>query len=76
MGRTRSRPWVSTATAVLTGLLAVFTAIVPDWLELAGFDPDQRSGALEWCLVAVLAAVAVMSGAFAGSRWRRRLAAP
>lgn len=76
MGRTRSRPWASTATAVLSGLLTVLTAVVPDWLEAGGFDPDQHSGAVEWWLVFVLAAVAVTSGAFAGNRWRRRPAAP
>jgi hypothetical protein len=56
--------------------LAVFTTIVPDWLEVTGFDRDHHSGALEWCVVAVLSAVSVTGGAFAAARWRRRLAWP
>jgi hypothetical protein len=51
---------IEAAFAVATGLLAVLTAFWPDWIEVAsGWDPDQRSGSLEWAIVAVLLVVSL-----------------
>jgi len=69
-----ARPWISTVTALLSGFLTVLTLVTRDWLEVTGFDPDRHSGAVEWGLVAILGAISLVSGAVAGTRWRRAIA--
>jgi hypothetical protein len=67
------RPRVETAVCALFSVLAVMTAISPEWIEeTTGLDPDAGSGALEWGLVVVLGAIAVAAGRLA--RRDRRLA--
>ena len=59
--RSRSRFRIEAGAAVLSGLLAVLTAFVPDWVEAAfGVDPDAGSGSLEWAVVALAGLVAVV----------------
>jgi hypothetical protein len=56
--------------AALTGLAAVLTAIVPDWIEeVFHIDPDGGNGAVEWLIVAALALATIALGALA---WRER----
>lgn len=71
----RRRFWFETSTALLSGVFAVLTLFWRDWVELSGWDPDRRSGVLEWWVVCGLAAVAVSSALLARSEWRRRPAA-
>jgi len=71
----RSRFWVETAFGSLAGLLAVVTVFSREWLEvLFGVDPDGGSGALEWTIVAVLAALALAFGLAARGELRRAAA--
>lgn len=45
----------------LFAVMTVVTAIEPQWIEvLFGAEPDGGSGAVEWVLVAVLGAVAIV----------------
>jgi hypothetical protein len=63
--------------AVVAAVLAVVTAINPEWIEwLTGSDPDSGSGALEWGIVAVFAVGAVVAGSLAGRDLRRWRAVP
>jgi hypothetical protein len=55
-----------------SGLLAVVTAIWPDWIErVFGIEPDQGSGAVEWLIVAVVFAISVGFALAARLEWRR-----
>ena len=64
--------YVQSGLSALTGLLAVLTVFWRDWIEaLTGFDPDARSGSLEWLIVAGLAVASVSLGAVARRSWRR-----
>jgi hypothetical protein len=57
---------------VTSGLLAVVTAIWPDWIErVFGIAPDQGSGALEWLIVAVVISISVGFALAARLEWRR-----
>jgi hypothetical protein len=48
--------------AIALAIAAMLTAIWPQWIELVfRVDPDEGSGALEWGLVALFAALAVMA---------------
>lgn len=59
----RRRYWIELACSAVAGLLAVVTAIVPDWIEeVFHVDPDAGSGTLEWGLVLAFLAVAVLLG--------------
>jgi len=58
--------WAEVVLAAASAVLAVTTAIHPDWIEsLTGLDPDAGSGSAEWAvtLVLALAAVALAVGA-------------
>ena len=58
--------WAEVLLAAAAAVLAVATAIRPDWIEeLTGLDPDAGSGSAEWAitLVLALAAVALAVGA-------------
>ena len=52
--------WAEVILAAACAVLAVATAIHPDWIEsLTGLDPDAGSGSAEWAVTLVLALVAV-----------------
>ncbi|BEP15194.1 hypothetical protein acdb102_35050 [Acidothermaceae bacterium B102] len=68
--RHRTRFWVETAGASLTGALFVLTLFWHDWLEALGFDPDHHNGSAEWAIVAVLLAVSLSLAAAARWEWR------
>lgn len=71
-----TRFWAELAIAIGLAALALFTLIRPDWIELLfGVDPDEGSGALEWGIVVLFAAIALLAGTFAGREWRRARAA-
>ena len=58
--------WAEVLLAAAAAVLAVATAIRPDWIEeLTGLDPDAGSGSAEWAvtLALALAAVALAVGA-------------
>lgn len=58
--------WAEVVLAVASAVLAVATAVHPDWIEsLTGLDPDAGSGSVEWAitLILALAAVALAVGA-------------
>jgi hypothetical protein len=59
------------AIGALTLGVAILTALEPAWIEaVAGFDPDNGNGALEWVIVLVLAALALVA-AYLGVRRQR-----
>jgi hypothetical protein len=58
--------WAEVLLAAAAAVLAVATAIHPNWIEeLTGLDPDAGSGSAEWAvtLALALAAVALAVGA-------------
>jgi hypothetical protein len=58
--------WAEVILAAASAVLAVATAIHPDWIEsLTGLDPDAGDGSAEWAvtLILALAAVALAVGA-------------
>ncbi|MFD9127414.1 ABC transporter permease [Kitasatospora sp. NPDC059571] len=69
----RPRFWVETALGGLSGLLFLLTLVWPQWIEtLFGVDPDAGSGAAEWLVVALAAAVTATCLLGARIEWRRR----
>ncbi|PWJ05356.1 ABC transporter permease [Streptomyces sp. NWU49] len=55
----------------MCGLLFLVTLIWPDWIEAVfGVDPDQRSGALEWAIVAVALCATLTFSLLARSEYR------
>jgi hypothetical protein len=43
-------------------LLAIVTAVNPQWIETVfGIDPDRGSGALEWIIVALFGVLALVA---------------
>jgi hypothetical protein len=67
----RTRFWVETVLAALTGALFVLTLFSPDWLEVLGFDPDNHNGTVEWLIVAGLCVLFVAFALSARLEWRR-----
>jgi hypothetical protein len=64
--------WVEAGLATVTGLSALMTAIVPDWIEfVSGWDPDQGDGLAEWLIVSGLCFVTIMLIMAAKQEWRR-----
>jgi hypothetical protein len=75
--RPRRRFWFELSLAVTSVLLVMAAASNPRWVEsLLGVDPDAGSGALEWLMPVLVAAVAVGSSLLAFIELRRTLAAP
>jgi hypothetical protein len=69
---TRTRAWVETAVAGVTGALFLLTLVRRDWLEAFGFDPDGHDGTVEWLIVAGLFALFVTFTVAARLEWRRQ----
>ncbi|MFD7905536.1 ABC transporter permease [Kitasatospora sp. NPDC059722] len=70
--RVRPRFWLETALGSLSGLLFLITLVWPQWIEtLLGVDPDAGSGAAEWLVVALAAAVTAACALGARTEWRR-----
>jgi len=68
----KTRFWVESSLALLSGLLCLLTLIRKDWIEAVfGVEPDGGSGAAEWAIVAVLAAMTIAFGALARVTRRR-----
>jgi hypothetical protein len=68
----RRRFWVEAGFGALSAILFVLTLFVPDWIEAVfRVDPDQRSGSVEWVIVAVLVVTTVVSSLLARREWRR-----
>lgn len=71
----RGRFWAESGLAVLAAVLGGLTVAWPDWIEeVFGIDPDGGSGLVEWLVVVVLAATAVVSGLLARAERRRAVA--
>lgn len=45
----------------LFGLLALLTAVIPDWFEALGFEPDGANGQAERGIVLVFGAAAAVA---------------
>jgi hypothetical protein len=70
------RFWVEILLASLTGLLALITPIMPDWIEfVSGWDPDQHDGSVERAIVIGLFIVTAAIFTVAALEWRRAPAA-
>lgn len=65
--------WIEAVLAGLTGFLALLTLITREWIELIfGVDPDHGHGSLEWLIVLVTGAAAVVLSVLARREWRRQ----
>ncbi|HLH60635.1 MAG TPA: hypothetical protein VKV20_03050 [Ktedonobacteraceae bacterium] len=72
----RWRFWLETAFAIVASILFVITLVWRDWIEIVfNVDPDNRSGTLEWFIVAVFLVVAIALFVSAGYEVRRARAA-
>jgi hypothetical protein len=61
-----SRVRIESALAAAFAVLAVLTAVAPQWIEaVTGLDPDGGSGAVEWLVVACFGLAAAVCGALA-----------
>jgi hypothetical protein len=68
----RLRFWLDTGMAIITGILFVITLVRRDWIEVVfKVDPDNRSGSLEWVIVAAFLVVTITLLALASYEWRR-----
>ena len=67
--------WAEVLLAAAAAVLAVATAIRPDWIEeLTGLDPDAGSGSAEWAVTLALAQAAVALAV--GARFTRSALRP
>jgi hypothetical protein len=72
----RWRFWLEIGVAVATSILFVLTLVQRDWIEVVfGIDPDNRSGTLEWLIIAALFVVTITLFTLARYEWRRARAA-
>jgi len=72
----RTRFWIEIVLVLLATILAIATAVAPDWIErLTGTEPDAGHGELEWLLAFIPGVVAVGLGLFARREWRRTVPA-
>lgn len=68
----RTRAWIETIAAAISGILFIVTLVWRDWIErVFGVEPDQGSGALEWAIVALALCATVAFSLLARSEWRR-----
>jgi len=68
----RWRFWLEIGVAIATSTLFVLTLVQRDWIEVVfGIDPDNRSGTLEWLIIAALLAVTITLFTLASYEWRR-----
>ncbi len=66
------RFWIEIGLASITGLLAVITPVLPDWIEfVSGWDSDQHDGSVERLIVVGLFLVTAAILALAAIEWRR-----
>jgi hypothetical protein len=67
----RVRFWIESLIAVASLILGLVTLVRRDWIEgVFGVDPDNRSGTVEWLVVAGLL-VAAGVGTAARFEWRQ-----
>jgi hypothetical protein len=72
MRNVRLRFWAECALAGLAAVLAVLTAVWPNWIELLfGADPDGGDGSAEWGIVIAFAVVAIIFAVLARLEYRR-----
>jgi hypothetical protein len=72
----RARFWIEAGLSAAAAVLALITAVVPDWIErIAGAGPDDGGGEFEWLITGVLACAAIGLALTARREWHRRLAA-
>jgi hypothetical protein len=70
----RVRFWAECSLAALAAVLAVLTAVWPNWIELLfGADPDGGDGSAEWGIVATLVVVAIIFAVLARFEHKRLL---
>ena len=63
--------------ALFAGILALITLLSREWIEVVfHVDPDGGSGSLEWLIVAVLAAAAIVLAVMASGVAKRRHGIP
>ncbi len=68
----RLRFWLETGIAIVTSIVFVITLVQRDWIEIVfNVDPDNRSGTLEWLIVAALLVVTLTLFTLASYEWRR-----
>jgi hypothetical protein len=68
----RRRFWVAVGLDALSAILFLLTLLIPDWIEAVfRVDPDQRSGSLEWAIVAALFFTIAVSSLVAHREWWR-----
>ena len=69
----RWRLWLEMMLSIASAILGLVTLVWHDWIEIVfGFDPDHHNGAVEWIVVFVLLAAAVLFG-IAARRERHRV---
>ena len=69
--------WTESVLACIAGLLAVLTAVWPDWVEaVSGFQPDKHDGSFEWMLVVGSGLATVVLANLARREWRGAAIAP
>ena len=74
-GPIRRRLRLETILAIGFFVVALLTAVWPDWIETVfRVDPDHGSGSLEWAIVTVLGVAAICAAALAWRDYRRVLA--
>lgn len=68
----RARFWVFIGAGVTFTLLFAITLMWPNWLELVfHIEPDEGSGAVEWLIVGVSGATALLCFILTGREWHR-----
>ena len=64
--------WIEAVAATASGMLALLTLAVPEWIEaIFGADPDGGDGSLEWLVVVGLFAVGACCALRARYEWRQ-----
>ena len=68
----RSRFWIESILASITGIFAIVTLFWHDWIEtIFGVDPDKGNGSAEWLVVLILAIITLSLAFGARLEWRR-----